>query len=241
MPTQWDQLGGPLPKPSAKSSALPVPTAQAAAPMAQAQTPVQEPQFEVLDLGEGGLGLKLVRLKEMRNTGKISEAHFEWALKRLLRVRTFGCPGDHELVRADTSLPGWTCNVCTKAVPLGTTVFRRSFSKVLLPATLSSQDASVLTFSDICFFSRWHFWDARSSAAGTATGMDVSTALRRPSVLPLLRSSTIGGVTRRRRRRTVRLLLSKGCVLNARTSTRSNRLGRPQTSTNAIFARSDCR
>jgi hypothetical protein len=119
--------------------------------MAQAQTPVQEPQFEVLDLGEGGLGLKLVRLKEMRNTGKISEAHFEWALKRLLRVRTFGCPGDHELVRADTSLTGWTCNVCTKAVPLGTTVFRRPLSKVLLPATLSSQDASVLTFSDIFF------------------------------------------------------------------------------------------
>jgi hypothetical protein len=156
MPAQWDQLGGPLPKPSAKSSALPVPTAQAAAPLpqAQAQTPVQEPQFEVIDLGEGGLGLKLVRLKEMRSSGKIGESHFEWALKRLLRVRTFGCPGDHELVRADTSLPGWTCNVCAKAVPLGTTVFRHSFSKVLLPATLStpcSQGAIVLTFLDFVF------------------------------------------------------------------------------------------
>ena len=79
--------------------------------------------FEEVDLGEGGLGLKLVRLKALKATGKIGDAHFDWALKRLLRVRAFGCSGDHELVKADTHLEGWTCNVCCKALPVGTTVF----------------------------------------------------------------------------------------------------------------------
>ena len=52
-----------------------------------------EPVFEELELGEGGLALKIIRLKGMRSARSISEAHFDWALKRLLRVRAFGCPG----------------------------------------------------------------------------------------------------------------------------------------------------
>ena len=118
----------PAAAPSASAVVPPVKAAVAAeapvAPTSMATAPAQVPvQFEPIDLGEGGLGIKVVRLKQMRGSGKISEAHFEWALKRLLRVRTFGCPGEHELIRSDTSLPGWTCNVCAKALPLKTTVF----------------------------------------------------------------------------------------------------------------------
>ena len=36
MPVEYDQLGGPIPQPPAKRNALPVPTSQAAAPLAQA-------------------------------------------------------------------------------------------------------------------------------------------------------------------------------------------------------------
>jgi len=91
--------------------------------MTQARPAAAQPAFEPLDLGEGGLGIKLVRLKSMRASAKISQEHFDWALKRLLRVRAFGCPGDHQLERSATHLDGWTCNVCDTPLPLKTTVF----------------------------------------------------------------------------------------------------------------------
>lgn len=104
-----------VPAPSAAAPAVPD-TAGAGARSAS------QP-FEDVDLGEGGLGIKLVRLKALKASGKIGESHFEWALKRLLRVRAFGCPGEHELAKSATNLEGWTCNVCDKALALGTTVY----------------------------------------------------------------------------------------------------------------------
>ena len=106
----------PAPAPSAAAPAIPD-TAGGAGARSAARP------FEDVDLGEGGLGIKLVRLKGIKASGKISEAHFEWALKRLLRVRAFGCPGEHELIKSATNLEGWTCNVCDKALALGTTIY----------------------------------------------------------------------------------------------------------------------
>jgi hypothetical protein len=100
------------------------------AELLQSRTAVEEgkeelcvQKFEEVSLGEGGLGIKIVRLKAMRDAGKISVPHFDWCLKRLLRVRAFGCPGDHDLDTGATTLQGWTCNVCYKQLPIGTRVF----------------------------------------------------------------------------------------------------------------------
>ena len=80
-------------------------------------------RFEDIELGEGGLAMKIVRLKKLHTSAAITTEHFEWMLKRLLRVRAFGCPGNHELIRSSTPTDRWICNVCEKPLPLQSTVF----------------------------------------------------------------------------------------------------------------------
>jgi hypothetical protein len=78
--------------PSAKNQMAPTngtAPVHVAAGVASSAGPVQE---EVLDLGGGSLALRIIRLTKMLNTGKISKERHERELKRLLRVRAFGCP-----------------------------------------------------------------------------------------------------------------------------------------------------
>ena len=111
----------PKPKVAASDTAI---ITIAASPDIISEMKMTTPQrFEDIELGEGGLAMKIVRLKKLHTSAAITTEHFEWMLKRLLRVRAFGCPGNHELIRSSTPTDRWICNVCEKPLPLQSTVF----------------------------------------------------------------------------------------------------------------------
>eukprot|EP00960_Hanusia_phi_P060970 764685-Hanusia_phi.AAC.7 len=79
---------------------------------------------KVIDLGEGSLALKLLRLKGFLSQGEISEEQYKLEQKRLLRVRAFGCPEGHELEKSEKREQGWICNVCEQPIDIGALLAR---------------------------------------------------------------------------------------------------------------------
>ena len=77
-----------------------------------------------VDVGEGPLAVKMLRLKAKLNSREISKAQYDYTMKKLLRVKAFGCDCGADLEKGVTKGEGWMCNVCEMDLPAGTVVFR---------------------------------------------------------------------------------------------------------------------
>jgi hypothetical protein len=85
------------------------------------RSPVKE---RSVDVGEGSLAVKMLRLKAKLNSREISKAQYDYTMRKLLRVKAFGCDCGADLQRGITKGEGWMCNVCEMDLPAETVVFR---------------------------------------------------------------------------------------------------------------------
>lgn len=65
----------------------------------------------------------MLKLKSRLLSGEITKAQYDFTLRKLLRVRAFGCECGADLEKSTTGGEGWMCNVCERDLEPGTVVF----------------------------------------------------------------------------------------------------------------------